>query len=354
MDGDFYVDFAHLNTIQTRIVTDYFYASEVVLGRAGTGKSLIALHKLARVPSGHTVALVVFTKSLKKYFEDGLKALGIKEDIVYYRDQWLKNPFSVDYLFVDECQDFNHEEIESFKQHGHICFFFGDSEQTIMNFGDLQTQSVEQTAIDLKIRPHVLTTNYRLTYQNAAVAEYIDKVPQNEISQYCIRDGSKPFLLQGNDPNEQLDMIIKRISIDKLTRVGILVPYNTEVRAESSPDHNPILSVQFVAKYFNLHGMPVEVKENSNNGNVMDIDFESNLPKIISYHSAKGLQFNDVFIPFCETVFHEEDYKRRQQYVAVTRAWSRLYICYSGQLNKKVFPPENSELYSSSDAISNI
>lgn len=354
MDGDFYIDLSQLDKIQTDIIINYFHDNEIVKGSAGTGKSLIALHKIAFVPKGKTFALVVFTRSLKKYFEDGFQALGINEDNVYYRDEWFKSPRHVNYIFVDECQDFNHDDIESFKSNADICFFFGDSDQTIMDFMK-PTQTVEQTAKDLSRYPHILTVNYRLTPPIAALAEYVARKQPGELIQTCNKNGGdKPYIYKCNTIDAQLDKIIEIVRNRKLTRVGILVPYNTNSKAYYSPDNKRYLSVEYVEKYMMSHGMPVEVKENSNLGNTMTIDFHTDFPKVLVFHSAKGLQFNDIFIPFCETVYKDEDYKRKQQYVAVTRAWNRLYLLYTGKLNTDIFPPIDSGLYTLPLTVSNI
>ena len=223
MEGDFYVSYGRLDDYQRTIIENLFYSNEVVAGKAGTGKSLIALHKLARVPQGKRASLVVFTKSLKRYFEDGMRELGIEDHVVQYEQEWDKQP--VDYLFVDECQDFSPERIDEFIGKGGKCFFFGDSEQTIMNFADRVTQSVETTAHKLGVSIHYLFTNYRLTKENAALAERVGNV--RDLVRHCVRQGVKPQLILGATPQAQLDAIMDIIKTNNLTRVGILLPYNS-------------------------------------------------------------------------------------------------------------------------------
>lgn len=101
MDGDFYVDYAHLDSLQINIIREKFHNHMVVKGEAGTGKSLIALHKLGRVGEDKKAILVVFTKSLEQYFKDGFKALDISQQTVFHYDDWI--PQDADYIFVDEC-----------------------------------------------------------------------------------------------------------------------------------------------------------------------------------------------------------------------------------------------------------
>lgn len=52
----------------------------------------------------------------------------------------------------------------------------------------------------------------------------------------------------------------------------------------------------------------------------------------MTYHSAKGLQFGDVFIPYVETFDGSREDKRKELYVAMTRTYRNLYLLYSGEL----------------------
>lgn len=55
----------------------------VVSGSAGSGKSLIALHKAKQIAAlGESYTIIVYTKSLRKYFEDGLKNWDLEMYII--------------------------------------------------------------------------------------------------------------------------------------------------------------------------------------------------------------------------------------------------------------------------------
>jgi superfamily I DNA/RNA helicase len=84
--------------------------------------------------------------------------------------------------------------------------------------------------------------------------------------------------------------------------------------------------VQFAKSYFDKKGFNVEAKINMN----MNIDFKSSNPKLLTYHSSKGLQFEAVFIPNCN-VSDKED--RNPLYVAITRTYQYLFIMHSGDLS---------------------
>lgn len=149
----------------------------------------------------------------------------------------------------------------------------------------------------------------------------------------CIKHGSKPRLVKSN---AQLDKIIEYISNGNLTDVGILAYYNDQVTQ--------------IRDYFQSRGIPVQWKTKDD----MEIDFKSTSPKIITWHCAKGLQFNDVFIPCCGL----DEYKQYVQwshepmtekksalYVATTRPLENLYLLYTNNL-APLLPNSNSPVYS--------
>jgi superfamily I DNA/RNA helicase len=81
--------------------------------------------------------------------------------------------------------------------------------------------------------------------------------------------------------------------------------------------------IKTAAEYFKRTRLNVEVKTNEQ----IELNWKSTNPKLMTYWSAKGLQFEAVFIPGCEQV--REDTKR-PLYVAMTRSYQSLYILYSG------------------------
>lgn len=120
-DSEFFIDYSSLDDFQRQLIDRKNNKSMVVSGSAGSGKSLIALHKAKQIAAlDESYTIIVYTKSLRKYFEDGLKKLGLRN--VYHYHQWKHNQRHVKYLIVDECQDFTKEEIEEMKQMVSIVF----------------------------------------------------------------------------------------------------------------------------------------------------------------------------------------------------------------------------------------
>ena len=333
-ESDFYIDYASLDDFQRQFIDKKNNRSMVVTGSAGSGKSLIALHKAKQLAaSGDSYAIIVYTKTLRKYFEDGMRSLGLRNVSHYHL--WRHNKRKVKYMIVDECQDFTREQIDEIREYGEYCFFFGDSAQSIMGFS-APTQSVEETAHLLGVSADPLYFNYRLTKAIARLGEPVGQVEDLELK--CKRDGEKPNLILARNFDEQLDKIAEIIKNRSLTNVGILLPFNTNDKG--------CMSVEYVKDYLKRKGITCEFKYNANQETEMDLDFHSNNPKIMTWWCAKGLQFKDVFIPGCEMSFSPD--KRAALYVAMTRCSERLYIGYSGTLCD-FFPKPSSTIYNSSD-----
>lgn len=300
----------------------------VVKGVAGSGKSLILLKKAKQVSTfSDSYVIVVYTKTLKQFFVDELAEIGQTRGHVYHAKEWEHsvNKPRVDYIFVDECQDFNAAEIQDFRDHGKYCWFFGDTEQSIMEFVPTENspghsvQSVEDTARQLGVHTQSLGMNHRLTVENAKVGEYIK--PATRLSMACFKHGSKPLQINSYF---QLDDIIKKYQDGDYVKIGILAYY--------------VDQVETIKKYFESKGIPIEWKTKDS----MTIDFKSTNPKIITFHCAKGLEFDNVFIPFCEK--YKKAYEKNALYVACTRPLTQLYLIYNGT-QSPFLPPATSDIY---------
>ena len=346
MEDEFFIDYARLDDIQREFVDRKIDKSMVVTGTAGSGKSVIALHKAKQVANlTDSYCVVVFTKTLRRYFENGLSTLGLSN--VYHYHAWKKLMPNVKYIIVDECQDFSKEEIEQLRNSAKIGFFFGDTDQSIMSFRT-PTQDVDTTARALGLRrAEPLYKNYRLTIENAKLAEQIGNV--DDVADKCVRHGEKPELIETNTIDAQLDEIIRLKRNKSLSNIGILMPFNTKSRAVKACEKGYIsakypekLSVEYVKDYFIGKGEPVEFKYNADMDTEMDLNFHSTNAKVMTWWCAKGLQFKDVFIPNCQINYGSNT--QRALYVAITRVSENLHLLYSGSISPQ-FPKADSPLY---------
>lgn len=316
--------------------------SFVVMGSAGSGKSVLALIKAQHIQHERSdnYQTIVFTKSLCHYMEFGGKELNLHNNIFYhYNWKWKKvlevhedgtiyttrilNMPSADYTIVDEIQDFTKEEIQEFidatRQH---FFFFGDTAQSIYDWRR-QAEFVKVSDIPKlfsnkeRIKEFTLYYNYRLPLPVAKLAQYIgiDLPPFNE-NMYKSPVKELPYVLGYDNLYAQVQDIYHRIENFSLTDVAILLVNN--------------ILVEQVGKMLLDLGLHIEMKYKTRNGYINTLDFSTSKPKVMTYHSAKGLQFEHVFIPALENIY--EGGSHRSLYVAMTRTYKNLYIMYSGSL----------------------
>lgn len=299
--------------------------SMLVTGCAGSGKSVIAMHKAEQVAkTGASVILIAYTKSLSAFMREGIdeKTLPYKFHHHYKWRKKLKMP-SADYIIVDEIQDFTREEILEFMRAARKAyFFFGDSAQSIYKQYGKNTISIEEISALTGLTPMQLYNNYRLPrtiakitqgYVGVNVNPYEDKIYQN-------KEKALPHFVHLDGFDEQITAI--QSLIEKYTQnifdnqtIGILLPSNDLVIKTCQRLQELDISCEF--KY----------TDDNSDRFVDTLDFESFLPKLMTYHSAKGLQFDVVILPLY--VGASDDESRKALYVAMTRTMHHLYVLYS-------------------------
>lgn len=327
----FYVKDSELDDYQVKVINKKTDNSYIVKGCAGSGKSILALWKAKQIQEGGkgSYLYVVYTKALRQYMSDGIKQIGLRESNVVNFDacfQWGRNNYgelqrgvwkkgSYDYVIVDEAQDFSRDDIELLKSKARKALLvYGDTAQQLYKFlKDKQTVSMEDILYFTKFPVEQLVFNHRLPKKIARVAQYLNS-ESDVLEERCTEEGTeKPKILEYNTKQEQFAAIANLIKNKGMEDVGILFRNNKEV--DEAYD------------YFTNKGIEVEAKSYRHKD---ELDFTSDNPKLMTYHSSKGLQFENVFIPEC-TAEGADD--RNPLYVAITRTYRSLYIMHSGNLS---------------------
>ena len=351
MKKDWMIIESELDEDQIKVLNAVNDKSCIVSGCAGSGKSVLALIKAQRLQreKGNDYQIIVFTKALCNYMNAGRNELGLKKQFDYHWD-WKKQKQcpSSDYVIVDEIQDFSKDEIQDFinATYKHF-FFFGDTAQSIYE-GLKETMPVEDINHTFSTRAKIfeLYRNYRLPKSVAKVVQYIGvNLDGFDLDTYKSKETSIPRFIRYDSLNSQIKSIARLINNGAVSDVGILVPHNEDVKR--------------VSDMLNEYQINHELKYDDKNDfrkSINNLDFTTENPKVMTYHSAKGLQFGTVFLPGAEQlsvtilkkywknpgVFLEEynlskDEKRKVSelkafYVAMTRTYRNLYVMYSGSL----------------------
>ena len=122
---DWDLDEESLDDDQLDLIDMTIDQSMLVTGCAGSGKSVIAMHKAEQIANeGNSVILISLTRSLNSFMQTGRNCSSYR---FYHYHYWkYLNMPSADYIIVDEIQDFEREEIQEFiEAAGKHYFFFG-------------------------------------------------------------------------------------------------------------------------------------------------------------------------------------------------------------------------------------
>lgn len=304
----------------------------IVSGCAGSGKSVLALIKAQRIQrekNTNNYQIIVFTKALCKYMNAGRSELGLNKQFTYHWKFQNDGCPSSDYLIVDEIQDFDREEILEFiNATNKQFFFFGDTAQSIYNGIRKPDGTVKNTLPVNRISGLIpdnkdfevfnLCHNYRLPLPVARIAEKIGVgLPLFNENIYKSPEKEMPRIIQYDSFDRQMEAIARLINNGRVSDVGILVPHNDDVDR--------------VSDVLNKLHVNHELKSKTS----FTLDFSTENPKVMTYHSAKGLQFGTVILPCIAPLYPSGDRRISEQkalYVAMTRTYRNLFVMYSGDL----------------------
>ena len=315
------VDEESMDDDQLDLIESTLNKSMLVAGCAGSGKSVIAMHKAEQIAeAGYSIILIAYTKTLNGFMQLGSKIESRYQ--FYYHYQWKnihKMP-SADYIIVDEIQDFEKDEIQEFinaaKKH---YLFFGDTAQSIYRHFGKNTLSIEQISEMTGLTVLHLYNNYRLPrpvakitqgYVGVNVMPYADKVYRN-------KEKTLPYFLHLPDFTSQMKEVVDIIKKNPDSSIGILLHSNSLVEQTSKQLHSD--GIKFEYKF--------QIDSTAERKVYGNLDFRTDLPKVMTYHSAKGLQFDIVILPMYEGANSNDS--RKSLYVAMTRTMHKLYVLYS-------------------------
>lgn len=321
---------SELDEDQIKVLMATLDKSCIVAGCAGSGKSILALIKAQRIQKerGNNYKVIVFTRALCHYVNTGRKELGLRNEF-YYHWHWKNrmNCSPADYIIVDEIQDFDKDEISEFiSATNKNFFFFGDTAQSIYE-GLKSTVPVDDIRLEMslpssKAKNFELFRNYRLPLPVAKVAYKVGvDVGAFDEKTYKSPETAMPRFIKYNSKMEQIEAIHRIIKNNNLEDVAILLPHNEDVI-------NIHRQLSTLGGYYEMRYNDREDLRNSKD----TLDFDSTNPKIMTYHSAKGLQFEAVFLPFIENFEEVDEHRnssRKALYVAMTRTYRYLYVMYT-------------------------
>jgi len=352
-----------LTAEQIRAVELNPHEHRVILGAPGSGKTQILLHRARylsdelRVPPAR-FRIFVFTAVLKQFIESALVDLNLPEDCVSTLDDWcvqvyrkevsaripwdelnrrpdfaivrqevhksLKAHKPFDFVLVDEGQDLDAGAFALLKDLASHVTVAMDHKQQIYDDGCGATEIIgalglrrgDVTLLDaFRCCPYIVRIAAELIKDDCERSAFLN---QSRTSQTEIQT---PLLYEADgfeDERERLIEILReRQLVDR--SIGILLPKNRQV-------------VGF-AEGLRVAGMEVETREprwgSARRRNQPVLNFASQLPKVLTIHSAKGLTFDSILLPRLVPASFSGGFEKmvnRLLFVGMTRATRWLYM----------------------------
>lgn len=331
-----------------------------IKGHAGSGKSVLLLHSLADYlvkKPGANVCVVVFTKALVDLLETGLKQIPklngktIPVLTIYqlkYRIE--KGVSKYDAIFCDEVQDLPLEFIQSMKSVCNHLVIAGDAEQSIYNSVPIWEQrpatikEIQDSIVPIEKKLGVI---YRLTESVLKVLKKVFPSMLNDMPNIEKVDVDIK-LFEAPSESKEISFCWKQIKQDKINRPS-------EMNTILLWGRNAI--IEFTNQILNIEGRPEWVRVNkkgnepdfgllnehlkSNNIPLMYVGSgygslveaaKNNTTIIMTYHSSKGLDFDQVYLPLVGDDMYINSNVDSLLLVALSRSKSGLFISYTGVL----------------------
>lgn len=225
------------------------------------------------------------------------------------RLEGIKTENRVKHLIIDEMQDYTPV------QYAVITRFFtckktilGDTNQSVNPFGSSTAEDIQKVFVNADMVK--LCKSYRSTYE---ITEFAQSVSRNDDLVAIERHGYEPGLYGFSNTNDEINKIVNLAGDfegSKDNSLGIIC------KTQKQADHLYEQLKQHLPKIYLLNSQSVSFV----NGIV-----------ITTAHLSKGLEFDQVIVPFAS----EQNYKtvigNRMLYIACTRAMHRLNITFTGK-----------------------
>jgi superfamily I DNA/RNA helicase len=327
---------------------------QLFLGGPGSGKTQVLLHRADHLRRTYNVPaerihIFVYTNVLKDYIRSALELLQLPETCVSTLDAWCcdyyqshvnrrlpwnkkekkrdfpeirrgvekhlreseeQPPF--DFVLVDEGQDLDsqcYDILTNVSRHVTVCM---DHNQQIYDSGSKLADVLGKLGIRRQ-KLSFLETFRCCPYIVDLACQYIDDDAEREQfvrqTRTATTDIETPLYYQASDFEDEKATLIEtvRVRLSRGERIAVLLPQRRQVYG--------------YAKGFQEAGIPMETPK--------EVDFNTDVPKIMPYHSAKGLTFDTVFMPglTSKSFINVSDSRvRRLLFVGITRATGWVYM----------------------------
>lgn len=362
-ESKWFVPEDRLNPDQQRFLRDVNINQENIWikGFAGSGKSILLVHVANKILSQRPnarIAFIVYTQSLVEMFRTALRELGLNIPVMTYFS-FMSSGSSYDYILCDEVQDLTPRVLNKMYEKSAHLVVAGDSNQSIYPEDPRWREStvdVSQIPQLIHGRDFELTIVERLTQSIINAVKSLLRLNIFNSRVNINHTDTKISLCNASTQQGEISFVIQNATrvVSRGYTAAILIPtqkgivefVNNVLASQGKPTWSSKLNqygkVDFGAMNRHLSSNGIKMQYIGNGYG----EFKSNPDYIVlmTYHSAKGLDFDYVYIPFCNDrlwISYNQELSKTLFMVAMTRARMNLYLTYSGTLNNYVSPFEN-------------
>ena len=324
-----------------------------VSGFPGSGKSVCLLYAVKTIRDKEpnaSILFVEFTHSLIKMIEAALSELGLANiQVVTYADFERNYRGSYDYIICDEVQDMSASLLELMKRRAKRIIVGGDPNQsiyeTLPNGGP--TVGLEEMKRILTPKTSELTILHRLNkFIIRGINSFMPQMRMLAEKSSMLKKHKPAYVWHCIDQSDEVKRIMEdaKTALNYGESVAILLPahwkienfVNIYLQSIGKPTFDFSQDRQYGKPNYGLlnqhlekHGVKMQSITNGFGSLVTDSD------KIIlsTYHSSKGLDFDKVFMPFCNQGSGNEDDPRLFM-VAMSRSRKDLTLSYTTNMNR--------------------
>jgi len=219
----------------------------------------------------------------------------------------------VKHLVIDEMQDYSVVQYQVLSRI-YSCkkTILGDINQSVNPFSSSNLNTIEK--IFPSATSMTMLKSYRSTFE---ITQFTKRISQNVNVEALARHGEEPLIIACKNKDTELEEIKKLIAafnMSKFKSLGIIT--KTQKQADSL--------FQSLCMLFQINLL-----------NAVSVDFGSGIV-ITTSHLAKGLEFDQVIVPYCTNKNYLSTTDMQMLYVACTRTMHKLYLTHTGNPSKFV------------------
>lgn len=353
---DWFVPFKDLTPAQRDVVgktTSKPIGRHWIKGYAGSGKTIVLTHAailLRKKNRRAKVCYLTYTHALKDLTAMGLAEAGADEVAVRTVNDFFHSPEKYGHILVDEVQDIAPEKLKVIVAHAPHVIAAGDPAQSLYPKSPTPTQI---SGILKSPKVHILRDMPRLSLTTFQIGHHINPGAKAAKGAEVREEGSRAIVLKASSQSAEFQKVFELAAAAAKpgSPAAVLFPKHNQIQdfadcvakikgAGAVPQRKAMHqgNYDYFNDFFAKAKIPLRYFGNSS-GDLAESERRKTV-FVMTYHSAKGLDFPHVFIPDLTSEAQLDARpkplsklanERTLLFVAITRTKNQLTLSYHGE-----------------------